>query len=149
MKKPDEIKKGLNTCALDLNCNSCPYKGFRCTVNLMQDAAEALQQKDDEKLAMQRRIDNLQQHIDRLHGALNESERKNAKLTVELEAVKRERDALSHIPAVDAVEVVRCEKCAHKREENGVLRCQYSTVDLNPHGYCHRGVIGSNGTRSD
>lgn len=49
---------------------------------------------DAEKLAMQRRIDNLQKHIDRLHGALNESERKNAKLTVELEAVKRERDAL-------------------------------------------------------
>ena len=93
MKKPDEIKKGLNVCAHDLNCNSCPYKGFRCTANLMQDAAEALQQKDDEKLAMQRRIDNMQQHIDLLHGALNESERKNAKLTVELEAVKRERDA--------------------------------------------------------
>ena len=52
-------------------------------------------------------------------------------------------------PAVDAVEVVRCEKCMHKREENGVLRCPYSTVDLDPNGYCHRGVIGSNGTRSD
>lgn len=49
---------------------------------------------DAGKMMMQKRIDNLQQHIDRLHGALNESERKNAKLTVELEAVKRQRDAL-------------------------------------------------------
>ena len=44
---------------------------------------------------------------------------------------------------------VRCAECAHKREENGVLRCQYSTVDLDPNGYCHRGVIGNNEKRSD
>lgn len=44
MKTPDEIKKGLKSCAHDLNCNPCPYKGFRCTSLLMQDAAEALQQ---------------------------------------------------------------------------------------------------------
>lgn len=48
---------------------------------------------DAEKLAMQRRIDNLQRHIDHLHGVITEQERQAAKLTVELEAVKRERDA--------------------------------------------------------
>ena len=47
---------------------------------------------------------------------------------------------INKAPAVDAVEVVRCEKCAHKREENGVLRCPYSTVDLDPKGYCSRGI---------
>lgn len=36
--------------------------------------------------------------------------------------------------------LVRCEECAHKREENGVLRCPYSTVDLDPNGYCSRGI---------
>ena len=35
---------------------------------------------------------------------------------------------------------ITCEKCTHKREENGVLRCPYSTVDLDPNGYCHRGM---------
>lgn len=44
-------------------------------------------------------------------------------------------------PAVDAVEVVRCKECNYKKEVNGVLRCPYSTVDLNPNGYCHRGEI--------
>lgn len=52
-------------------------------------------------------------------------------------------------PTIDAVEVVRCEGCAHSKREGNALRCPYSTVDLDPNGYCHRGVIGSNGTRSD
>lgn len=47
---------------------------------------------------------------------------------------------ISHIPSVDAVHVVHCEACTHMRKENGVLRCPYSTVDLDPNGYCHRGV---------
>lgn len=47
---------------------------------------------------------------------------------------------ISHIPSVDAVHVVHCEACTHMREENGVLRCPYSTVDLDPNGYCSRGI---------
>ena len=49
---------------------------------------------DAEKLAMQRRIDTLDQHATRLHAALTEQEREIARLTAELETVKRERDAL-------------------------------------------------------
>lgn len=48
---------------------------------------------DAEKLAMQRRIDTLDQHATRLHAALTEQEREIARLTAELETVKRERDA--------------------------------------------------------
>ena len=48
---------------------------------------------DAEKLAMQRRIDTLDQHATRLHAALTEAERENARLKAELETVKRERDA--------------------------------------------------------
>ena len=48
---------------------------------------------DDEKQAMQRRIDTLDQHATRLHAALTEQEREIARLTAELETVKRERDA--------------------------------------------------------
>lgn len=31
-----------------------------------------------------------------------------------------------------------CYACGYKREENGVLRCPYSTVDLDLNGFCHR-----------
>ena len=31
-----------------------------------------------------------------------------------------------------------CLNCGHKREEDGVMRCRYSTVDLDPRGFCHR-----------
>lgn len=48
--------------------------------------------------------------------------------------------ALDEIPAVDAVEVVRCKDCAHKRNEGPILRCPYSTVDLMPGGYCDKGL---------
>ncbi|MBO7172347.1 MAG: DUF551 domain-containing protein [Bacteroidaceae bacterium] len=44
MKTLEEIKNGLKTCAHDLNCNQCTYKGFKCLGLLMQDAVEALQQ---------------------------------------------------------------------------------------------------------
>lgn len=49
---------------------------------------------DAEKLAMQRRIDTLDQHAVKLHAALTEYERENAQMKAELETVKRERDAL-------------------------------------------------------
>lgn len=68
-----------------------------------------------------------------LYDAMREKEWQNWHPLDEVDAV------IAKAPAVDAVEVVRCEECAHKREENGVLRCPYSTVDLDPNGYCHRG----------
>ena len=68
-----------------------------------------------------------------LYDAMREKEWQNWPPLDEVDAV------IAKAPSVDAVEVVRCEKCAHKREENGVLRCPYSTVDLDPNGYCHRG----------
>lgn len=48
---------------------------------------------DAEKKAMQRRIDKLDQYATRLHAALTEAERENARLKAELETVKRQRDA--------------------------------------------------------
>lgn len=49
---------------------------------------------DAEKLALRRRIDKLDEYANRLHAALTEYERENARLKAELETVKRERDAL-------------------------------------------------------
>lgn len=48
---------------------------------------------DAEKMAMQRRIDTLDEYAVKLHAALTEYERENARLKAELETVKRERDA--------------------------------------------------------
>lgn len=39
-------------------------------------------------------------------------------------------------PAVDAVEVVWCENCEHRKGR----RCPYSTVDLKMDGFCDKGV---------
>ena len=62
---------------------------------------------DAEKLAMQRRIDTLDQHATRLHAALTEAERENARLKADLENVKRERDA-----AVKDMTVIKfCHTC--------------------------------------
>lgn len=43
---------------------------------------------DAEKLALKRRIDTLDQHANRLHAALAEHERENARLKAEMETVK-------------------------------------------------------------
>ena len=48
---------------------------------------------DAEKLAMQRRIDTMDRLANRLYAALAGAEREIARLTAELETVKRERDA--------------------------------------------------------
>lgn len=69
---------------------------------------------DAEKLAMQRRIDALDQHATRLHAALTEYERENARLKVELETVKRERDA--------AVETLRL--------SNKCDGCKYASISI-------------------
>ncbi len=39
-------------------------------------------------------------------------------------------------PSVDAVEVVRCKECTFRKEN----RCPYSTVDVEPNGFCDKGV---------
>lgn len=66
---------------------------------------------DAEKLAMQRRIDTLDQYANRLHAALTEAERDNARLKAELETVKRERDA--------AIKLLKyhksCAACKHSK----------------------------------
>lgn len=51
---------------------------------------------DAEKMMMRRQIDALVQYATCLADALTETEWENARLKAELEAVKRERDALLH-----------------------------------------------------
>ena len=70
---------------------------------------------DAEKLALMRRIDTLDKHATRLHAALTEYERENARLKAELETVKRERDA--------AIETLR--------QSNECDGCKYESISPN------------------
>lgn len=65
-----------------------------------------------EKLALRRRIDTLDEYATRLHAALTEYERENARLKAELETVKRERDAaIKDIPRACGY----CKHYAHRK----------------------------------
>lgn len=83
---------------------------------------------DAEKLAMQRRIDTLDQHATSLHAALTEYERENARLKAELETVKRERDALMHdLRIVGNSSFSVCVVCKHG--DPCAVACQRADVD--------------------
>lgn len=81
---------------------------------------------DTEKMMMQRRIDNLQKHIDYLYGELRDYERQSVRvkqLEAELEAVKQERDALKrdlYFECYDSLHA--CYVCKHGQD--GVTLCQ-------------------------
>lgn len=57
---------------------------------------------------------------------------------IQHEALKK---ALSKVPTVDAVEVVRCKDCFY-RDGNA---CDYSAVYVRPSGYCQWGERRENG----
>lgn len=104
---------------------------------------------DAEKLAMQRRIDTLDQYATRLHAALTEYERENARLKAELETVKRERDA-----AVRDI-WLGCDTCKHKGaclSDDFCEDCEHAESDNTPCCSCHnlcewewRGLCKENG----
>lgn len=101
---------------------------------------------DAEKMAMQRRIDTLDQHAVKLHAALTEQEREIARLTAELETVKRERDALKRDLYFE------CHESAHacyicKYGQNGVTQCQRDLDEDDCFEW--RGVCESNGGKTD
>lgn len=98
---------------------------------------------DAEKQAMQRRIDNLQQHIDHLYGVGSDYERQIVKLKVELETVKRERDAAVHDLNMSA----SCAVCIKGTDEdyisNDCMDCDGSI------GFVWRGLCAENGGTAD
>lgn len=69
---------------------------------------------DAEKLALQRRIDKLDEYATRLHATLTEAERENARLKAELETVKRQREAL--LKTIDVEYIASLEEKAIKLE---------------------------------
>ena len=105
---------------------------------------------DAEKLMLQRRINNLQQHIDSLHGVITDYERQNAKLTAELEAVKRERDAA--IKDMNVIPV--CAICIHNEEKKELserhdIPSQCINCVFERHQFVWRGLCAENGGAGD
>lgn len=96
---------------------------------------------DAEKLAMQRRIDKLDEYATRLHAALTEYERENARLKAELETVKRERDAA----ILDMSVYAPCNKCEHwdvcKDSSEAYKACAVTAFKL----WKWRGLCAENG----
>lgn len=83
---------------------------------------------DAEKNALQRRIDTLDQYATSLHAALTGAEREMARLTAELETVKRERDALKHDLYLECYDSPHaCYVCKHGQD--GVTKCKRDMDD--------------------
>lgn len=95
-----------------------------------------------EKLALQQRIDNLQEHIDHLHGVITDYERQNAKLKAGMEAVKRERDAA----IIELKIYTGCKVCKYGdfRFPTPCLAC-----DKNSSSWEWRGLCAENGGAED
>ena len=78
---------------------------------------------DAEKMAMQRRIDTLDQYANRLHAALTEAERENARLKVELETVMRalEEEKANHQHTLECAQQFEKDWLKMKREMDVVM----------------------------
>ena len=50
---------------------------------------------------------------------------------------KATRSAICNLPSVDAVPVIRCEKCAESCCVNDILFCAYWGKETREDGYCH------------
>lgn len=87
MKKADEVKKGLWCCSQDDECGICPYANGECHNNKVKADALAYIQQLEAGLAQW-------EDVAASPGAVEDMARENYRLTQELAAVKRERDAL-------------------------------------------------------
>lgn len=90
---------------------------------------------DAEKLAMQRRIDALDQYAVHLQGLLIGAERENAQLKAELKAVKREMDAA----VFDLNKRRDCKVCKYyvRREfEEPCISCGFGQRNFEWRGLC-------------
>ena len=94
---------------------------------------------DAEKIAMQRRIDNLDRHITYLYGVVSDDERKIAKLTVELETVMRalEEEKANHQHTLECAQQFEKDWLKMKRERDALR------YDIEKSGSC--AVCGNDG----
>lgn len=119
---------------------------------------------DAEKLAMQRRIDTLDQYAVKLHAALTEAERENARLKAELEIAKIQNQYISEVADAYEKDIEKLERerdaaVADFKKKRDCNTCKYDVrksfeepcVDC---GFGHinrewRGLCESNGGAED
>ena len=65
---------------------------------------------DAEKLALQQRNNNLQEHIDHLHGVITDYERQNAQLKAELEIAKIQNQYISEVASAYEKDIEKLER---------------------------------------
>lgn len=49
MKTPDEIKRGLEVCSANADCNQCPYVERSCIDSLIQNALAYIRQLEEDR----------------------------------------------------------------------------------------------------
>jgi hypothetical protein len=122
METPEKIKNGLEHCIeTGMRCHMCDYV-VRCLKvvrgkPIMQDALALIQQLEADNASKDERIQMLEaglaqwEDVAASPGAVEDMARENYRLTQELEAVKRERDAAVY--ALESIATGRESKCAH------------------------------------
>ena len=118
MKKPDEIKKGLecaSNCSENLNgCENCPYNGLDCC-DLHPDALVLIQQLEADNAQLNRCIENL---TDKLN-AMNDEV---AKLQAERDAAVKDLQTVCNMMNI-------CRMC--KDDDEGSERCEGCLMSSN------------------
>lgn len=126
MKTPEEIKKGLECCANDpYGCNEkCPYfnslsNGVDCAAKMHADALVYIQQLEANYQQVSKAL------CGKENATLDEVLQAVAQVNAELEAVKRERDALF----ADIKQCNDCYFCKHFKESYYAERCRMCAID--------------------
>lgn len=106
MKTPEEIKKGQEQCVASKGCHGCPYEDDCCenfsNVPMIKETFAYIQQLEADNASKDERIQMLEAGLTQWEdvaaspGAVEDMARENYRLTQELEATKRERDALHY-----------------------------------------------------
>ena len=114
-RTPEEIKRGLECCALGECDNGCPYfeKMLKCTDKNM-DALTLINQLQEDKRQLERERDEARNDLDAISYA-------NTELYSAYDAMKRERDA-----AMELLKQFECNSCIHENvgaEDKPCVNC--------------------------
>lgn len=138
MKTPDDIKKGLQHCKGANPCADCTYdrRDFpQCIIRLQSDALSLIRQLEAGLAQWE--------DVSASPGAVEDIARENYRLTQELEAVNRERDAAVKI----LFEHGECDGCKHLpkgAEEEPCISCNRSWMYEEDDNWEWQGVCPEN-----
>ena len=98
MKKPDEIKKGLEMCTHGADCSHCPYTLYECSQNQMEkDALALIRQLQAENAERAERIRQIEAERDAAVETIYEMERYITDACEWCDGVECERLCMMHL----------------------------------------------------